>query len=77
MKLSAGLQIQITIWYSEKSVKLHGENLAGEGWCEYVWFAGESAVGDDREAGDAADEVSQGEADEERSAVVVEAAGPA
>ena len=56
-------------------MELHGEKLAGEGGGEDVGLGGgEGVVGDDWEAGEAAEEVTESEAAQEGRAVVVQPA---
>ena len=58
-------------------MELHGEKLAGDGGSEDLGLGGgESVVRDEREAGDAAQEVPHGQAGEEGSAVVVQPPRP-
>ena len=59
-------------------MELHGEKLAGDGRAEDLCLGGgESVVGDEREAGDTAQQVPHGQTGEQGSAVVVQSPGPA
>ena len=59
-------------------MELHGEKLAGDWRGEDLGLGGgESVVRDERQAGDAAQEVPHGQAGEQGSAVVVQSPGPA
>ena len=64
---------ELTKWDAKESVELHWEELACDGWGEGLGCEG--VVGDDWEAGEAAEEVTESEAAQEGRAVVVQPAG--